>query len=79
MAVKRKTIKKPKNKSAGKSYFTISPEKKKTILAIFLLVLSFFLFLSVISYNRYDEAVMGDIFADIFSPSDKSDINNWLG
>jgi len=79
MAVKRKTTKKPKNKSGGKSYFAISPEKKKTILAIFLLVLSVFLFLSVISYNRYDEALMGGFFKDIFSPSDKSDINNWLG
>ena len=79
MAVKRKTTKKLKNKSGGKSYFAISPEKKKTILAIFLLVLSVFLFLSVISYNRYDEALMGSFFKDIFSPSDKSDINNWLG
>jgi len=79
MTVKRKTNKKPKNKSAGKSYFTISPEKKKTIFAIFLLVLSVFAFLSVISYNRYDEASMGGFFSDIFSPGDKSDINNWLG
>jgi S-DNA-T family DNA segregation ATPase FtsK/SpoIIIE len=79
MAVKRKTTKKRENKSGGKSYFAISPEKKKTIFAIFLLVLSVFLFLSVISYNRYDEALMGDFFKDIFSPGDKSDINNWLG
>ena len=79
MAVKRKINKKPKRKSAGESYFTISPEKKKTIFAILLLVLSVFLFISVISYSRYDEALMGDFFADIFSPSDKSDINNWLG
>ncbi len=79
MAVKRKTTKKRENKSGGKSYFTISPEKKKTIFAIFLLVLSVFLFLSVISYSRYDEALMGDFFKDIFSPGDKSDINNWLG
>ncbi len=79
MAVNRKTTKKRENKSAGKSYFAISPEKKKTIFAIFLLVLSVFLFLSVISYSRYDEALMGDFFKDIFSPGDKSDINNWLG
>ncbi len=79
MAVKRKTTKKRENKSGGKSYFAISPEKKKTIFAIFLLVLSVFLFLSVISYSRYDEALMGDFFKDIFSPGDKSDINNWLG
>jgi len=79
MAVKKKTTKKPKNKSSGKSYFTISSEKKKTIFTIFLLVLSVFAFLSVISYSRYDEALMGGFFTDIFSPGDKSDINNWLG
>lgn len=79
MAVKRKTTKKPKNKTSGKSYFTISPEKKKTIFAIFLLVLSVFVVLSVISYSRYDEALMGGFITDIFSPGDKSDINNWLG
>jgi hypothetical protein len=79
MAVKRKTTKKPNNKSGSKSYFAISPEKKKTIFAIFLLVLSLFLFLSVISYNPYDEGSMRGFFTDIFSPGDKSDINNWLG
>jgi len=82
MAVKRKTTKQPKNKSVGKSYFSISPEKKKTILAIFLLVLSVFVFLSVISFSPYDESSMNDLFTDIlniFSSSDKSDINNWLG
>jgi len=83
MAVKRKITKKPKNKSGGKSYFAISLEKKKTILAIFLLVLSVFLFLSVISYSRYDEDSMSGFFTDIlniFSSSDQPDeINNWLG
>lgn len=83
MAVKRKTTKKPKNKSAGKSYFTISPEKKKTIFAIFLLVLSLFVFLSVVSFSRSDEDSMSGFFVDIlniFSSSDQSDkTNNWMG
>ncbi len=83
MAVKRKTTKKPKNKSEGKSYFTISPEKKKTIFAIFLLVLSLFVFLSVVSFSRSDEDSMSGFFVDIlniFSSSDQSDkTNNWMG
>ena len=83
MAVKRKTTKKPKNKSEGKSYFTISAEKKKTIFAIFLLVLSLFVFLSVVSFSRSDEDSMSGFFVDIlniFSSSDQSDkTNNWMG
>ncbi len=83
MAVKRKTTKKPKNKSKGKSYFTISAEKKKTIFAIFLLVLSLFVFLSVVSFSRSDEDSISGFFVDIlniFSSSDQSDkTNNWMG
>ncbi len=79
MAVKRKKIQKTKNNSTANLFFSISREKKMTILGIFLLVFSVFLFLSVISYSRYDEALMNGFFKDITSPGEKADINNWLG
>ncbi len=76
---------KPKNTKNGKKpenngHLSFSGEKKKRIIGIFIIVLSLILFISIISYNRRDEANLTNIFTDFYnSLSEKSDIKNWLG
>ncbi|MBT8378355.1 MAG: DNA translocase FtsK [Ignavibacteria bacterium] len=74
MAVRRKknTLKKSNN-SEGK-YFSISADKKKKIIGIFLILFSIFLFLSIVSYDRRDEVY---IAYSIFHGG--IDTYNWLG
>jgi DNA segregation ATPase FtsK/SpoIIIE, S-DNA-T family len=89
MAVKRKNNKKPAKASAqnGNSYFAISVEKKKRILGVFLILLSILIMLSIVSYSRFDEASISNIFTDILkvfsAESDysqrSSGVYNWLG
>ena len=73
MAARRRknTIKK---KSTEGNYFSISADKKKKIIGIFLILFSIFLFLCIISYNRGDEVYISD---SIFN--DGIDTYNWLG
>ena len=75
MAVKRKSNTKVK-KSGKENYFSISSDKKKKILGIFLGLFSFFLLLSIISYDRRDEANLIGLFSKS-SPTDE--IFNWGG
>ncbi len=75
MAVKRKTNSKTK-KNNKENYFSISSDKKKKILGIFLILFSFFLFLSILSYDRRDEANLTGLFSAV-SPADE--IFNWGG
>ena len=75
MAVKRKTNNKSK-KNNKENYFSISSDKKKKILGIFLMLFSFFLFLSILSYDRRDEANLTGLFST-GSPADE--IFNWGG
>jgi DNA segregation ATPase FtsK/SpoIIIE, S-DNA-T family len=72
MAVKKRNVNGKKNNSQ-KSYFSLSTEKKKRIIGIFLILFSVFLFLSIISYNRKDEVLLDN---SIFSGVDS---HNWLG
>jgi len=75
MAVKRKAnIKTKKNDS--ENYFSISSDKKKKILGIFLGLFSFFLLLSIISYDRRDEANLTGLFSTGLSTDE---IFNWGG
>jgi S-DNA-T family DNA segregation ATPase FtsK/SpoIIIE len=84
-ARKRKT--QVKKSSGGENYFTFSIEKKKKLIGIFLLVISLLIFLSIISYSRFDKANLHYKFSDLFRVfSSNSDFNakadsthNWLG
>lgn len=75
------------NRAEGKEYFVVSPAKKKKLLGIFLIVFALLIFLSVLSYSRYDDSSFSYRFTDlfnIFSPNpelkDKAaDTHNWLG
>ena len=75
-SIKDKTVK----ESSGKNYFTFTPDNRKQIFGIFLLIVSVILFLSVITFNREDEANLDGLFADFFSSFDKAiETQNWLG
>ncbi|MDH7603489.1 MAG: DNA translocase FtsK [Melioribacter sp.] len=70
-----------------KEFFVISPKKKKKISGILLIVLSLFIFLSILSYSRYDDAFFSYRFTDLFNiffanPKLKekaAHTHNWLG
>jgi DNA segregation ATPase FtsK/SpoIIIE, S-DNA-T family len=78
---KKKSVKEKKVKSSStKNYFILTPENKKQIFGIFLLIISVILFLSVITFDRRDEANLTTFFSDFFTSFDKKiDIQNWLG
>ncbi len=65
MAVRKKSLSK-KNNSPPKNYFVISSDKKKKIIGVFLIVFSLFILLSIISYSRYDQAVLNYRWSDLF-------------
>lgn len=73
--------------SAEEKFFVISPRKKKKLLGIFLIVFALLIFLSILSYSRYDDSSFSYKFTDlfnIFSPTpelkDKAaHTHNWLG
>ncbi|MCK9280940.1 MAG: DNA translocase FtsK 4TM domain-containing protein [Melioribacteraceae bacterium] len=81
----KNTLEKPN--ISGESYFIISPEKKKKILALFLFTFAIMLFLSILSYSRADESNLSEGISDVFKVfSNNTDnletagsINNWLG
>ena len=83
MAVKKKK----KAVQNGGNYFVISVEKKKKILGFFLLILSLISALSILSYSRYDQAILTLEYQDlvkVFSTDPVfaqkvNDTQNWLG
>ena len=82
MALKKKKSVKEKNgkSSSKKNYFILTPDNKKQILGLFLLIISVILFLSVITFDRRDEANLTTLFSDFFTSFEKKiDIQNWLG
>jgi len=82
MALKKKKSVKEKNgkSSSNKNYFTFTSNNKKQILGLFLIIISIILFLSVITFDRRDEANLTTFFKDFFSAfNNKVDIQNWLG
>ncbi|MGK9476461.1 DNA translocase FtsK 4TM domain-containing protein [Melioribacter sp. OK-6-Me] len=76
-----------KNNNAEREYFIITPRKKKKLLGLTLIVFSLFLFLSILSYSRADEAAFSYTFKDLYellSPSAElskniANAHNWLG
>jgi len=78
---KKKSVKEKEGKnSSGKNYFVLTSNNKKQILGLFLIVISVILFLSIITFDRRDEANLTTWFTDFFTSFDsKLDIQNWLG
>ncbi|MFO7448442.1 MAG: DNA translocase FtsK [Ignavibacteriaceae bacterium] len=91
MALKKKNKVKSaprQNGSKGDNYFTISTEKKKKILGLFLILLSVLLLFSILSYSAYDEAILSNsLFSDVVNIVSANpefqlkveDTRNWLG
>jgi S-DNA-T family DNA segregation ATPase FtsK/SpoIIIE len=82
-----KKNKSKENPGNGKEYFVVSPAKKKKLLGIFLVVFALLIFLSILSYSRYDDSSFSFRLADLFNvfssnPELKSKAaltHNWLG
>lgn len=67
-------------KSNGSSYFSVSGDKKKKIVGILIILVSFYLFVSVLTFDRRDEALLTNYFDDISTSFNiKIDTYNWLG
>jgi DNA segregation ATPase FtsK/SpoIIIE, S-DNA-T family len=88
MALKKKSKPKVEKPTDSEKYFTISIGKKKRILGILLIVFSFFIILSIISYSKSDEARISpgfwsdfwNIISNSNNESNKlAEINNWMG
>jgi len=84
MALKKKPVQKAVKPAADEKYFTISVEKKKKILGIFLMVISFLVFLSLITYSAFDKAQLNNRFQDLIkglTPDNNivQGTRNWLG
>lgn len=64
-------------------YFSLSAEKKKKILGIFLLIFALILLLSIVSYSRFDRALlsyqMKDILRTFSSDKLQDTAQNWIG
>ena len=85
MAVKKKNSK-PKRINTNVELL-VSPQQKKKILGILLMAFALIVFLSILSYSRFDEANLGSFFGDMFKifSSDSEFVHraasthNWLG
>ncbi|MDP3148994.1 MAG: DNA translocase FtsK 4TM domain-containing protein [Ignavibacteria bacterium] len=82
----KKTNGKSKEVKETSPYFSLSGEKKKKILGIFLLIFSLILLLSIVSYSRFDRALlsyrMNDFFRTFSSDELQRELHtaqNWLG
>lgn len=58
MAVKKKNKNNSQKKPSAKGFFSVSTEKKKKVFGIFLVILSLFLVISIVSFDRRDEALL---------------------
>lgn len=67
-------------KSNSGSYFNMSGGKKKKIIGILIILVSVYLFVSILTFDRRDEALLTNYMDDIsISFSTKIDTYNWLG
>lgn len=91
---RKKTVKANSNVNKKSEKITFSKEKKEKILGLFLIVLSLFLTVSILSYSSKDEDNLTNIFSDIKKdiqlslerqnqPNDylekRYEIENWMG
>ena len=68
------------NKSNRNGYFNLSGDKKKKIAGLLIILVSIYLFVSVLTFDRRDEALLTNYFDDIsISFNNKIDTYNWLG
>ena len=83
-----KKIKSKENSSSpGENFFVVSPEKKKKLLGILLIVLALLIFLSILSYSREDESYFSYKVLDQFGifnnnpelTNKAATTHNWLG
>jgi DNA segregation ATPase FtsK/SpoIIIE, S-DNA-T family len=76
-------VKKKTRRTNGSQVRNPAPlNKKKKITGLFLIVISLFLFLSIMSYSRYDKANLTGIFYDIersVDPASNYSVHNWMG
>ncbi len=85
MAAKRKTTSKKNLKNSNSS--SVSTERKKKLLGVFLIIFALLALLSILSYSRYDVSNLFFGFTDLFKifSSDPefvnraSSVHNWLG
>lgn len=82
----KKTNGKTKEVKEESPYFSLSAEKKKKILGIFLLIFSLLLLLSIVSYSRFDRALLSYRMNDFFRTFSSNELQrelhtaqNWLG
>jgi len=82
----KKNKSKENSSSVGENFFVVSPEKKKKLLGIFLTILALLIFLSVLTYSRYDESYFSYKFLDLFGFGSNPELankaattHNWLG
>ncbi len=83
----KKNYLKENSSSLGENFFIVSPEKKKKLLGIILIVFALLIFLSILSYSRYDESYFSYKFLDQFGifgsdallKSKAAATHNWLG
>ncbi len=83
----KKKVKQKEESPLGENFFVISPEKKTKLLGISLVVFALMIFLSILSYSRFDEAYFSYKFADQFNvfgdngqlKQNAATTHNWLG
>lgn len=83
----RKDKSKENSSAIGGRFFVLSPEKKKKLLGILLIVFALLIFLSVLSYSRDDESYFSYRFIDQFNifetnpelQNKAATTHNWLG
>lgn len=77
---KKKSVKETNGNAKEREYFSFSPEKKNKILGLFLMLLSVFLLVAIVTFNRADEANLTFLFDDVYNSFDQNlEIHNWLG
>jgi DNA segregation ATPase FtsK/SpoIIIE, S-DNA-T family len=85
--MRKKSKLKENSSSFGENFFVVSPEKKKKLLGILLVVLALLVFLSILSYSREDESYFSykiqdqlKLFGDNPEFKDRAaSTHNWLG
>lgn len=79
---KKKNIKRngAAEKKSNSSHFNMSGDKKKKIIGILIILVSVYLFVSILTFDRRDEALLTNLVDDIsISFNTKIDTYNWLG
>jgi len=82
----KKTNSKTAEVKKDSPYFSLSAEKKKKILGIFLIIFALILLLSIVSYSRMDRALLSYRMNDFFRTFNSDELQrelhtaqNWLG